>query len=212
MNYPLEQERARLQSNVDHYNRSSRLRAYCCGCIYGESNSVLICLCWAGLSFYFAVLAFMQKSPFYSYIQDVPLAVFGAINLLFGIVSICSIIIFLIKRPGMIYNIMQSRNTVFAIAIIAVAVLIVTLINFIFYAMNKDYFIQVWCIENSASSYVSTVETPTNNLTASNSTLTSVLTSNDIYNCERLFENEIKWGLMCLICMFVVYVSWLGLA
>ena len=110
--------------------------------------------------------------------------------------------------PGMLYNIMQSRNTVFAISIIAVAVLVVTLINFIFYAMNKDYFIQEWCIKGSASNYLNTIEWPTNNtLSISNSTLTSTLGSSDIYNCERLFENEIKWGLMCLICMFIVYVS-----
>ncbi|KAI8378647.1 hypothetical protein EDC96DRAFT_492696 [Choanephora cucurbitarum] len=112
--------------------------------------------------------------------------------------------------PGMLYNIMQSRNTVFAISIIAVAVLVVTLINFIFYAMNKDYFIQEWCIRGSAANYFNNTEWPNNGtLSVSNSTLTSALGSSDIYNCERLFENEIKWGLMCLICMFIVYIHWI---
>lgn len=40
-------EPVRLQSNINHYYASGRLRAYCCGCVYGESNVILICFFWA---------------------------------------------------------------------------------------------------------------------------------------------------------------------
>jgi hypothetical protein len=51
---------------------------------------------------------FVQKRvyaiAFYSHVQDVPLIVFGTINLLFGIVTLCSMGLFLI-RVNVILNV-----------------------------------------------------------------------------------------------------------
>ncbi|KAI8047075.1 uncharacterized protein B0P05DRAFT_450599, partial [Gilbertella persicaria] len=93
--------------------------------------------------------------------------------------------------------------TVFAITACALGVLAVTLVNFVLFVIAKDKFINEWCIGSSASYYLDTVSI------TSNSTIAGALGSRDMYNCERLFENEAKWSLLCLICMFVVYIHWI---
>ncbi|CAO3699668.1 unnamed protein product [Rhizopus microsporus] len=197
------------QANIQRYN-DRRFRAYCCGCIDSSANDIIVCFFWAALSFYFAVLAFLQKSPFYSYVQTVPLVVFGAVNLLFGIVTLCGIVL-LLFRPRIDVRIMgmyQSRKTVFTITANAIAVLIVTLINFILFVIDKDGFFH-WCITSSAS-YVTEVYDQMN----SNSTKVPPITlenGSDLYNCERLYENEVKWAFLCFVVMSIVYVSFISL-
>ncbi|KAG0732618.1 hypothetical protein G6F57_018218 [Rhizopus arrhizus] len=93
--------------------------------------------------------------------------------------------------------------TVFAITANAIAVLIVTLVNFIFFASDKSGFYD-WCI-SSSTSYMTDVYHQIN----SNSTEVlpiSLESKEDYYNCQRLFEDEIKWSFVCFAVMTVVYV------
>lgn len=112
------------------------------------------------------------------------------------------------QSVGLFKQLEKSKTTVFAITANALGVLIVTLANFILFIIEKDSF-NDWCIGSSAD-YVkdvyidynpnSTVTTRTN----LNSTLTNTI---DVYNCERLFQDEVKWSLLCMVVMYVVYVS-----
>lgn len=102
----------------------------------------------------------------------------------------------------------KSKRTVFAITANALGVLIVTLVAFILFIIDKKSF-DDWCIGSSAD-YVKDVYIDYNpnstvtTLTSLNSTLTN---TTDVYNCERLFQDEVKWSLLCMIVMYVVYVS-----
>ncbi|CAO3684513.1 unnamed protein product [Rhizopus stolonifer] len=187
------------QVNIQRYN-DRRFRAYCCGFIDSSANDIIICFFWAAISFYFAVLAFLQKSPFYSYVQTVPLVVFGAVNLLFGVVTLCGIVLLLLRAriDVRIIGMYQSRKTVFAITANAIAVLIVTLVNFILFVMNKSGFFN-WCI-NSAKDAVTDIN--------SNSTI-PLENGIDNYNCQRLYQDEIKWSFLCFAVMSVVYIHWI---
>ncbi|KAI7894492.1 uncharacterized protein EV154DRAFT_415211 [Mucor mucedo] len=99
-----------------------------------------------------------------------------------------------------------TKKIVFAITANALAVLIVTLVNFILFIKGKNEF-TVWCIEQSkdtiekiyTADHKNTTSFPVDRLNG----------STDIYNCERLFQDEVKWGLICLIVMFVVYIHWI---
>lgn len=96
----------------------------------------------------------------------------------------------------------DTKKIVFAITASALAVLIVTLVNFILFIKNKSDFTE-WCIGES----ITNVEDQYNS--ASNHTSFSpdrLIDDTDIYNCERLYQDELKWSLLCLIIMFVVYV------
>lgn len=106
-------------------------------------------------------------------------------------------------------NYMKSSRAVIVIAANALAVLIVTLVNFILFIKDKPNF-DKWCIGLSAG-YVKDIYNQTYSNSMSNSAaeiMSNTLNdSNDVYNCNRLYEDEIKWSLLCMIIMFVVYVS-----
>lgn len=102
-----------------------------------------------------------------------------------------------------VVTMMDSRRTVFAITANALGVLIVTIVNFIMFIRNKSDF-NNWCIGLSVG-YVEDQYSNVNNNTALPDNILSKTA--DIYNCERLYQDEVKWGLLCLIIMIVVYVS-----
>lgn len=106
-------------------------------------------------------------------------------------------------RAAGILTMNNSRGTVFAITANAIAVLIVTLVNFILFVMNKKDF-DVWCIRTSVG-YVEYEYLEANNNTAIPQNKLS--DTQDIYNCDRLFYAEVKWSLLCLVIMCIVYVS-----
>ncbi|KAI9319856.1 hypothetical protein BX666DRAFT_1337908 [Dichotomocladium elegans] len=135
----------------------------------------------------------MGKSPFYSHIDRAPLIIFGVVNVIFGCISIVSFL--LIARP----NYYTVRITVYVIAAGAAAVLIDMLVNFILFAANQDVF-QTWCVDYSKMVVQTTLSQEGNPFTIDN--------DNDYYNCNRLFANQVKWSLLSVIAMFIVYVHW----
>ncbi|KAI7904701.1 uncharacterized protein BX663DRAFT_503226 [Cokeromyces recurvatus] len=212
-----QREMVRRQGNIAHYYNSNRFRVYCCGCIRSESNFALICFCWAGISFYFSVSSFMQQSPFYSHIKDVPLIIFGAVNLLFGIITLFSFLIFLSRRsrlrmlpgPGFIKILTASKTTVLAITANALGVLAITLINFVYFVTDEVAF-NKWCIQESVNHYNTTLPDYQNDTIPSNTSTRNPINSTvDIYNCKRLYQSEIKWSLLAMIIMFIVYIHWI---
>jgi hypothetical protein len=108
-----------------------------------------------------------------------------------------------------VMNYMNNSRAVIVIAANALAVLIVTLVNFILFIKNKQEF-DKWCIGTSAG-YVKDTYNQTYNI--SNTTVEIMSNAlndrNDVYNCDRLYVDEIKWSLLCLIIMFVIYVSYI---
>ncbi|KAL9548809.1 hypothetical protein PS6_006415 [Mucor atramentarius] len=149
--------------------------------------------------------------------HEVALVAFGTINLLFGIVTLCithsaTIDIYIQRMQGVgVFGVIdKSKRTVFAITANALGVLIVTLVAFILFIIDKKSF-DDWCIGSSAD-YVKDVYIDYNpnstvtTLTSLNSTLTN---TTDVYNCERLFQDEVKWSLLCMIVMYVVYIHWI---
>lgn len=95
-----------------------------------------------------------------------------------------------------------SKRIVFAITANALGVLIVTLVNFILFVRNKADFNR-WCIGESIN-YVEDEYSSVNNNTSL--PLNKLSNTTDVYNCERLYQDEVKWSLLCLIIMFIVYV------
>ncbi|KAI8992454.1 hypothetical protein BDB01DRAFT_778499 [Pilobolus umbonatus] len=192
----------------DMIKKDNVKRPYCCGCINNEVGSIFVCFFWGMMSFYFAVLAFMQKSPFYSYTDTVGLVVFGVINLFFGLVSLCSMIIFLLVLRGMQHQIIRcydkSRYAIFSVALTAIGVLIITIVNFILFLVNKSEFF-AWCI-GSSTDHIMEVYNKVNSVNDVPSL--TLYDHEDFYNCQRLYMDEVKWSLLCLILMVIVYVGY----
>ncbi|KAI9497355.1 hypothetical protein BDB00DRAFT_804121 [Zychaea mexicana] len=170
----------------------------CCGCFSNRFGSGVACLTWAGFSFYFAILAFMQKSPFYSHLHEVPLIIFGVVNLIFGCISIAGFVV-VYFRP--IY--VRVQIMVYVIAAGASLVLISMLVNYILFVVNRGAF-ETWCIDHSRS----VAQDDIRSQTGGNTTIT-IGSEMDYYNCDRLFANQVKWSLLCVVAMYIIYVHWM---
>ncbi|CAO3596718.1 unnamed protein product [Absidia cylindrospora] len=173
----------------DQYKRS-RLHPRCCGCFPNWFGSLLGCLIMSGFSFYFAVLSFMQKSPFYSNLETAPLIVFGVVNIIFGLVTLFTLIMIVISHR------VFDRHLVYILGMAAAAVVIDTLANFIYFIANPKTF-HDWCISDGLFQIQDNMNM--------NSTLPL---ESDYYNCERLFNDEIKWSLLCVVLIFLLYTHW----
>ena len=89
---------------------------------------------------------------------------------------------------------------VYVIAISAILVLISTLVNFILFVVNQDTF-RIWCLQDSRMTTLTNIQ----DQSGGNTTIT--LDSDiDYYNCDRLFANQVKWSLLCVIAMYIIYV------
>ncbi|CDH54105.1 predicted protein [Lichtheimia corymbifera JMRC:FSU:9682] len=172
----------------------------CCGCFSNRLGSGVACLIWAALSFYFAVLAFMSRSPFYSHLDDVPLIVFGVINLIFGCITLAGFVIILVLTPRYV----RVRIMVYIIGIGVVMVLVDMLVNFILFAANQDGF-QSWCIDHSKMIVQNSLQQQGG---GGNDNL-NLPSDMDYYNCDRLFANQMKWSLLSVFAMFLVYIHWM---
>ncbi|KAI8394029.1 uncharacterized protein BYT42DRAFT_553104 [Radiomyces spectabilis] len=176
----------------------ARLHTLCCGCINNRLGSILACIIWTGFSFYFAVMAFMQSSPFFSYIHEAPLIIFGVVNLIFGLVSLIMLILmFVLPRYA------QVRSLAYVIGFFVIAVLADTLVNFVLFLIHSDDF-QSRCIED-AQKRVQHDFQQNNQGSLQNATLNI---ASDYYNCNRLYQDEVKWSLSCLVVMYITYIHW----
>ncbi|KAI9307049.1 hypothetical protein BJ944DRAFT_33447 [Cunninghamella echinulata] len=174
---------------LDEYSKS-RLPARCCGCFPNRLGSALGSIIMSGFSFYFAVLSFMQISPFFSTLPQAPLIVFGVLNLLFGLVTLFAFIMTLITRKWF------DRHVVYILGAFCAMVVIDALVNVVIFSSNRNAF-QQWCISDGLSQVKANLDPST-----------SITLAPDYYNCDRLFNDEIKWSLICVILMFLIYAHW----
>lgn len=86
---------------------------------------------------------------------------------------------------------------VYLIATTGVLVLIDVLVTFIIFVVNPDSF-RGACLQDAYNKAQNTL----------NTNLTSVVdASTDYYNCDRLFADQTKWSLLCVVFMYIVYAS-----
>ena len=90
---------------------------------------------------------------------------------------------------------------VYIIGIGVVMVLVDMLVNFILFAANQDGF-QSWCIDHSKMIVQNSLQQQGGG--DDNLNLPSDM---DYYNCDRLFANQMKWSLLSVFAMYLVYVS-----
>ncbi|CAO3582268.1 unnamed protein product [Absidia cylindrospora] len=170
----------------------------CCCCLDTRLGSRLACFIWAGLSLYFACLAFMNKSPFYSYFSQIPLLIFGVLNLFFFFVNIAGIIIITWKAAPFLLGRLSQVIWGFVIAI-----LLDMFVNYVvFLAKPTDF--RDWCISLSQAS----VQQAFNQVNQNSTVIIPFNRIDDFYNCDRLYQDELTWTLLSLVAMVLVYVHW----
>lgn len=84
---------------------------------------------------------------------------------------------------------------VHAIGVTAALVLIDVLVNFIIFIVNPGAF-RNWCINDVRTSVQDALGNGT-----------TVASDQDYYNCDRLFNDQVKWSLICVFAMYIIYAS-----
>ncbi|KAI8145983.1 hypothetical protein BJV82DRAFT_31328 [Fennellomyces sp. T-0311] len=168
---------------------SSQALRKCCGCIHLRVGSAIACVIWAGLSLYFAIISFQSKSPFYSYLTQAPLLVYGVANLLFSVVALLAL--------GALYldvweYIRTAQHAIFTCIFI---VLVDGVINVILFITERGEYIK-WCVSGGSNNLQPVVDN------------TAVNVEHDFYNCSRTWEDELKFGLLSILMMIGFYIYW----
>ncbi|KAI9255163.1 hypothetical protein BDA99DRAFT_518043 [Phascolomyces articulosus] len=168
----------------------------CCGCIHLRVGATLSCLVWIGLSLYFAILSFQEKSPFFSHMAAAPLYVFAVASIILTIVGFIGLLVLFRNRWE--YIRLYSRIVWTALFIF----LIDGLANACYFITQRGDFMN-WCIDSTGTYLEGQVSLATNGATNEFNYV-----GDDYYNCQRLYQDECKFGLISIFLMIVLYVYW----
>ncbi|CAO3593956.1 unnamed protein product [Absidia cylindrospora] len=185
----------RPEYRVRYLHSSSPVLRKCCGCIHLRAGAMISCLVWVGLSLYFAAISFQHKSPFFSYMSDAAILVFGTANLFFAIIA--SFGIFTIFHNNWYY----VSHMAMWISIGVFILLVDALVNVIIFIVIQDEY-KTWCIQSSSGALEDGVKS------IPNTNATSINFSADLYNCQRTWEGELKFGMLSLITIIIFYAYW----
>ncbi|KAI9473888.1 MAG: hypothetical protein EXX96DRAFT_579778 [Benjaminiella poitrasii] len=174
-----------------------------CLCINVFYGGPLVCFIWLVVNAYACVLSFQKRSPIYSYLNSTALIIQGIVCLLFFIISLLSLYSFSLNRSR------QLRKSHILIWLIVIIFLIVYFVNLILFGLQKSQFRQ-WCINkarDTTSNYLFT-HTPSNEtlLPDSQLTFTPRGDNNSLYNCTRLWEDEMKLSAVVFVILLVTYI------
>ncbi|KAG2217500.1 hypothetical protein INT45_012618 [Circinella minor] len=165
----------------------------CCGCIHLRVGATLSCLVWIGLSLYFSILSFQEYSPFFSYMDSGPLYVFAVASLVLVIVGFVGL--FVLFRNRWEYIRLFSRLLWTALLFF----LIDGLANACYFITQRESFM-TWCIKMTGENLAGQVAQKNRTLVEEFDYI-----GYDYYNCQRLYEDESKFGLISIFLMIVLY-------
>ncbi|KAI7902448.1 uncharacterized protein BX663DRAFT_511107 [Cokeromyces recurvatus] len=168
----------------------------CCLCIPLRFGCILICIIWAAFSMYMAIISFQSSSIFYTYMSSASITVFGVVNLILALVSISGIFIIITNVNRYVRT---FSHAIFVSVFIVLVDAFVNIILFIKYQNNFHHD----CIQDSSHSIVQNV-----NNTLKNDTMPQFDFTQDYYNCQNLWQDELKFGIIFYVLMFAFYVYW----
>ncbi|KAI8364284.1 hypothetical protein EDC96DRAFT_511159 [Choanephora cucurbitarum] len=181
-----------------------RRRFQICGFLEMTYGGPLVCFIWLVVNMYACVLAFQGRSPVFSYLNRAALIVQGVICLLFFISALISLYSFSLKSP---WQLRRSHRLTWVMVIIFLTDLFVSIVLF---GVQKQQF-RDWCIQDSredVSSFLTSDESYKNTYNSSTPIIfvSKQPNNNNIYNCEKLWEDEIKFACILYVILFTLYV------
>ncbi|ORX44964.1 hypothetical protein DM01DRAFT_1386759 [Hesseltinella vesiculosa] len=185
----------RLGSRRRYLHTYSPVLRKCCGCIHLRAGAMIMCFVWMGLSMYFAAISFQHKSPFFSFMSDAAMLIFGTINLFFAcLAGYAAFTIF----HNQIYFIQQVTIWV---TLGVLTVVIDTIVNVVIFIVIRSSYLD-WCIGSAYESLEQGVSQALGNNT------TNINFFTDFYNCDRTWEDELKFAILCAVMMTLFYGYW----
>ncbi|RCH86201.1 hypothetical protein CU098_002485 [Rhizopus stolonifer] len=152
---------------------------------------------------YTCVLAFQKRSPVFSYLNNAALIIQGVICLLFFISALISLYSFSLARP---WQLRRSHRLTWIMVIFFLSDFFA---NIVLFGVQKEQF-KDWCIGQSRqdTTYYLFTHMPYNSTFNQDTQLTfaSKSPTSNLYNCTRLWEDEVKFACVLYVILFTLYV------
>ncbi|KAI8079767.1 uncharacterized protein BX664DRAFT_317674 [Halteromyces radiatus] len=187
--YPdiLPQQRSRTLHAAHSYTRKF------CGCMSLRGGCTVACFIWIGLNLYGSILAFQGQS------HRTALLIQGAICLIFVLVALFALFAVFVNMPG---TLSFAHRSIWMVVIVFLIDFFVCLVLF---GVQQPQF-QDWCINKSRS--VVRSELSSGNGTTIQLTFSPHIPGSDLYNCTRLWQDEVKFAVVTFVMIAVCYVYW----
>ncbi|KAI8646432.1 hypothetical protein BD408DRAFT_410219 [Parasitella parasitica] len=161
----------------------------CCGCISLRFGCVIICIIWAAFSMYMSVLSFQSSSLFFTYMINGPIIAYGLVNLGLSIVAMGGIAVLV---TGSFHHIKTLSHAIF---VAVFGVIVDAFANIVVFITQKDNY-QTQCVAQAST---------TMSATLSNASFDNKI---DYYNCDSLWQNELKFSIIFFALQFAFYCYW----
>ncbi|KAI8647432.1 hypothetical protein BD408DRAFT_479232 [Parasitella parasitica] len=174
-----------------------------CGCIHLRMGAALSCIIWMGVSLYFAVLSLQGKSPLYSHLDLTAIYFFGAINVIFVSISLGTLLSIYFESYHAI------RNATFIVFAGLACLIIDTVVNNVIFIVRKEDYVD-WCINSASGNLDSILRQSQIMIGSGDGTREPRFETNmgDFYNCNRTWEDELKFSIMMTVVISAVYGYW----
>ncbi|KAI8980391.1 hypothetical protein BDB01DRAFT_724891 [Pilobolus umbonatus] len=174
------------------HSRNPYLHKYC-GCIHLRVGCAFSCLIWAGFSLYLCILAFQNKSRK----VDLQLYVFAVINLLMFGTSLGTFIA--------VYR--SSAHRMGSIALIVYMNIFLVLTDMtaltVLFIVRRSTYVD-WCISTTSIP----LEEELRKAYLDHNRQDFTFNMGDFYNCNRTWENELKFTVLFNLLMIFLYTYW----
>ncbi|SAM03011.1 hypothetical protein [Absidia glauca] len=195
--YPdiLPQQRSRTLHAAHSYTRKF------CGCMSLRGGCTVASFIWTGINLYGCILAFQGRSPIFSYIDRTALMIQGAICLIFVLVALFAFFAVFVNMPG---SLSFAHRSIWMIVIVF---LIDFFVNMVLFGVQQPQF-QDWCINKSRGSIRTELQSVVLSNNGTQLSFTANVPGSDLYNCTRLWQDEVKFSVITFVMMAVCYVYW----
>ncbi|KAI8577253.1 hypothetical protein K450DRAFT_252957 [Umbelopsis ramanniana AG] len=172
-----------------------------CLCMSLRGGSTFANLVWLGLNLYLTVLSFESRSPIYSYLNYTAFMVTGVISLVFCLVTLWTLFALFQNKA----HILRLSHMLTWCAVIAF--LTDSFINIIvFGVLRGDY--ETWCLDKSRNYVDEQVTAILGNGTQITMSFNPSQNGMDLYNCHKMWEDELKLGIVVWIVFTIIYMYW----
>ncbi|KAI9277109.1 hypothetical protein BDA99DRAFT_126904 [Phascolomyces articulosus] len=170
-----------------HYHARHSFTRKFCGCMSLRGGCAIVCAFWAGLHLYIAIMAFQLSNPVFSYLDRIALNVMGGICVLFVTISFYDLISLFLE--SMLLLRIAHRLTWIVVAFF----LICYFVCIILFGIQKQQF-REWCIESA--------------FTDQGYQQDMSFQVAEVYNCDKLWEDELKLAIAIFMICAACYVSY----
>lgn len=166
-----------------------------------RGGCAVACAIWLGVNTYIGTISFMGYNPIFSFLNWPALIVLGSFSIVFGLVALLILYGLFVDTPGAL-----QPGVAFLFFIVPIY-LIDILANIFVFGIQKPMYMN-WCLSNSKGNLNENIVVMTGEPPARSMINPTEITSLDTYNCQKLWEDELKFSLAILIIMTICYTYW----